>query len=358
MALDWFRKKKDRSTPPPPEGRDEAAPVDDGVAEPPPSEPENEAAGLPPADPPPETGGVLGRLKAGLAKTRQILTTDIDELFLGKHLVDDDMLEDLEELLITADMGVETTMDLMARLQKKRDAIGGAAALRKALKEEVAALLGPAVEPAPAAETEATAPRVVMVVGVNGVGKTTTIGKLAHQAAASGQKVIIVAADTFRAAAIEQLAIWARRAGVDIVKQKDNADPAAVAFDGVAAAVARKADLVLIDTAGRLHTKKNLMEELKKIKRVVSKPMPDAPHEILLVVDATTGQNAVAQARMFHEEMGVTGIALTKLDGTAKGGVAVSICHSLQIPLQYVGVGEGIADLQRFDAVRYADAMF
>ena len=373
MAFDWFRnKKKDpnaRGNEPeaPPasaeaddtESEHEAATTEAGATA---EETPAPAAAEPPATdaagpvPPPKGEGLFGRLKAGLAKTRRILTTDIDELFLGKHLIDDDMLEDLEELLITSDMGVETTMILVDRLRKRRDDIGGAAALRKALKEEVAHMLA-AVENA-ASDREPAQPQVVMVVGVNGVGKTTTIGKLAYQAAQAGRKTIIVAADTFRAAAIEQLAVWAERAGVEIVRQKDGADPAAVAFDGVSAAAARKADLVLIDTAGRLHTNKNLMQELKKIKRVISKPMPGAPHDVLLVLDATTGQNAIAQAKLFNDEMGVTGIALTKLDGTAKGGIAVSLSNSLQIPLLYVGVGEDITDLQPFDPQRYAEAMF
>jgi fused signal recognition particle receptor len=198
----------------------------------------------------------------------------------------------------------------------------------------------------------------VLVVGVNGVGKTTTIGKIAAQAKASGKKVLIGAADTFRAAAIEQLAIWAERAGAEFVKHRANADPAAVAFDAVAAASARGCDLVLIDTAGRLHTKSNLMEELKKIKRTVAKQLEDAPHEILLVLDATTGQNALSQAKQFDDALDLTGLALTKLDGTAKGGIVISICSSLNIPLQYIGVGEQIDDLRRFDAEQFIEALF
>ena len=197
-----------------------------------------------------------------------------------------------------------------------------------------------------------------MVVGVNGVGKTTTIGKLAARAHDSGEKVLIAAADTFRAAAIEQLSIWAERAGADIVKHKDNSDPAAVAFDGIKAAVSRGTDLVLVDTAGRLHTKVNLMEELKKIKRSIGKVRSEAPHEVLLVLDATTGQNALSQAKMFHEAIGITEIALTKLDGTARGGIVISICHSLGIPLKYIGVGEGIDDLQDFNPIKFVDALF
>jgi fused signal recognition particle receptor len=197
-----------------------------------------------------------------------------------------------------------------------------------------------------------------MIVGVNGTGKTTTIGKLAARATASGKKVLIGAADTFRAAAIEQMTIWAERANADIVKHREMADPAAVAFDAVEAAQARGADLVLIDTAGRLHTKVNLMEELKKIKRTISKKIPDAPHEILLILDATTGQNALSQAELFNDALGVTGLALTKLDGTAKGGIVISICNALKIPLKYIGIGEKVEDLQKFDAAEFVDALF
>jgi fused signal recognition particle receptor len=290
-----------------------------------------------------------------LSKTRKILTTDIDELFLGKKIVDDDMIEDLEELLITSDMGVQTTMEIMARISKKRSRISGAGELKRALKEEIIAYFEALPEPQ---SRTAAKPHVVMVVGVNGVGKTTTIGKLAAHEARKGRKALIAAADTFRAAAIEQIAIWAERAGADIVRHKDNADPAAVAYDGIEAAISRGVDTLYVDTAGRLHTKVNLMEEIKKIQRTLAKRLPDAPHEVLLILDATTGQNALAQAKMFDEALGVSGIALTKLDGTAKGGIVVSICSSLNIPLKYIGVGEGVDDLQVFDPKRFVDAMF
>jgi fused signal recognition particle receptor len=204
----------------------------------------------------------------------------------------------------------------------------------------------------------AARPHVVMVVGVNGVGKTTTIGKLAARYAADGKKVLIAAADTFRAAAVDQIGIWARRSGADIVKHKEGSDPAAVAYDGIEAALARKADVLLVDTAGRLHTKTNLMEELKKIKRTLARKMPSAPHEVLLILDATTGQNALAQARLFDEALGVSTLALTKVDGTAKGGIVVAICRAMDIPLRYIGVGEKIEDLQPFDARRFVNALF
>jgi fused signal recognition particle receptor len=302
-------------------------------------------------------GGFFGRLKRGLAKTREILTTDIEDLFQGGEGVTDEMLEELEELLITADLGVQTSLDLVAKITKRAHRIDGPKALKETIREELVQLLEQAPEAAAAAPEEAK-PRIVMVVGVNGVGKTTTIGKIAAKATRRGEKVIIAAADTFRAAAAEQLTIWAERAGAQIVRHKDNADPAAVAFDAVEAATARKADLLLIDTAGRLHTKVNLMEELKKIHRTVAKRMPGAPHEVLLVLDATTGQNALSQAKLFNEAMGVTGLALTKLDGTAKGGIVVSICSELRLPLTYVGVGEGIDDLQGFDPKAFAEALF
>jgi fused signal recognition particle receptor len=298
---------------------------------------------------------ILSRLKTGLSKTRDILTTDIDDLFSSKKQIDDEMLEDLEELLITSDIGVRTAMDLMKIITKKASKIESPQALKEVLKQELLSLLkGIKSEP----PTIASKPHVVMVVGVNGVGKTTTIGKLAARASEKGACVLIAAADTFRAAAIEQLTIWAERAGAQIVKHKAEADPAAVAFDSMEAAIARGVDTVFVDTAGRLHTKVNLMEELKKIKRTIANKIPNAPHEVLLVLDATTGQNALSQAKLFHEAIGITGLALTKLDGTAKGGIVISINQALDIPLQFIGVGEGIEDLQPFDPKQFADALF
>lgn len=300
--------------------------------------------------------GLFSKLKRGLAKTRDILTADIEDVFAGKKKLDDDMLEEIEELLITSDIGVQTSMDLMKTIARKAQKIGDPGRLRETIKEAILDLMKDTTAP----ETvEATAkPHVIMVIGVNGVGKTTTIGKLAARSVNQGQKVLIAAADTFRAAAVEQLGVWAERAGAQFVRHKENADPAAVAYDGMQAAFARDIDTVFIDTAGRLHTKVNLMEELKKIQRSIAKTMPDAPHEILLVLDATTGQNALSQARLFHESIGITGLALTKLDGTAKGGIVVSICQQLQLPLLYIGVGEGIDDLQPFDADQFVNALF
>lgn len=297
----------------------------------------------------------LSRLKQGLSKTRKILTTDIDELFAGNRKIDDELLEELEELLITSDIGVQTSMDLIDNISRKSWEIADAEQLKAALKEEILSLLD--TQTAVVKKITST-PYVIMVIGVNGVGKTTTIGKLATRQTAAGKRVLIAAADTFRAAAVEQLAIWAERANAEIIKHKDKADPAAVVYDTLEAALARGTDFIFIDTAGRLHTKVNLMEELKKIKRTISKKLPDAPHEILLVLDATTGQNALSQAKLFHEELEVTGIALTKLDGTAKGGIVISICNDLKIPLEYIGVGEKIEDLQDFDPIQFVNALF
>jgi len=299
--------------------------------------------------------GLFKRLKSGLSKTRKILSTDINELFAGNRKIDDELLEELEEILITSDIGVQTTMDLIQSISIKSSEISGPDQLKNILREKILELLDATMKPS---QKIADKPHVIMVIGVNGVGKTTTIGKLAARFSSSGKKVIIAAADTFRAAAIEQLTIWADRAGADIIKHKDMSDPAAVAFDGIQAAVARDADIVLVDTAGRLHTRKNLMEELKKIKRTISKKLPGAPHEILLILDATTGQNALSQAELFNDALDVTGIALTKLDGTAKGGIVVSICNALEIPLNYIGVGEKIEDLQEFDPVEFVNALF
>ncbi|MBW2468399.1 MAG: signal recognition particle-docking protein FtsY [Deltaproteobacteria bacterium] len=298
------------------------------------------------------SAGYFQRLKERLSKTRKTFSGGFDKIFSHKQKIDEDLLEELEELLITSDIGVQTALALVEKIASSK--IADVDEIKSVLKAEILSILAPQTT-----ETDETvaSPRVIMVVGVNGTGKTTTIGKLAARAAQSGQKVLIGAADTFRAAAIDQLMIWAERAKADIVKHQEMADPAAVAYDAVEAAKARGADLVLIDTAGRLHTKVNLMEELKKIKRAISKTIPDAPHEVLLILDATTGQNAISQAELFNNALGVTGLALTKLDGTAKGGIVISICNSLKIPLKYIGIGEQIDDLQKFDAAKFVDAL-
>ena len=299
------------------------------------------------------TSGYFGRLKNRLSKTRQSLADGFNKIFVNGRAIDDDVMEDLEELLITADIGVQTSMDLIERISSSK--ISDAEQLKQQLCTEILSILKPGTA---AVNLPSASPHIIMVVGVNGVGKTTTIGKLAAKATASGKKVLVAAGDTFRAAAVEQLMIWAERADADIVKHKEHADPAAVAYDAVAAASARGADIVLIDTAGRLHTKVNLMEELKKIQRSIAKQIPEAPHEILLVLDATTGQNAISQAKLFNDALGVTGLALTKLDGTAKGGIVVSICGTLNIPLQYIGIGEQIEDLREFEPEQFVKALF
>jgi fused signal recognition particle receptor len=313
--------------------------------------PETDAEPLPGSEQ--EKIGYFKRLRKRLSRTRKSLSSGFDKAFAGKKKIDDEVLEELEELLITSDIGVQTTMELMERLAKAK--VTDVSEVKQILKDEIFSILG---SQSPVPDKAQTKPHVVLVVGVNGVGKTTTIGKIAASARDSGEKVLIGAADTFRAAAIEQLAIWAERADAEFVRHRSNADPAAVAFDAVAAAEARGCDMVLIDTAGRLHTNVNLMEELKKIKRTVAKQLEGAPHEILLVLDATTGQNALSQAKLFDETLGLTGLALTKLDGTAKGGIVISICSSLKIPLQYIGVGEQIEDLRPFDAEQFIDALF
>ncbi len=301
----------------------------------------------------PESVGYFKRLKSRLSKTRRNFSDGFEKAFVGKKKLDEDALEELEELLITSDIGVQTTMALMERISNAK--VANAGEVQQILKEEILSILD---APPPVPATKKSTPHVILVVGVNGVGKTTTIGKIAASFKASGKKVLIAAADTFRAAAVEQLMIWAQKADAEFVKHKENADPAAVAFDAVAAAKARGCDIVLIDTAGRLHTKVNLMAELKKIKRTVAKQIQGAPHEILLVLDATTGQNALSQAKLFNEALAVTGLALTKLDGTAKGGIAIAICSSLNIPLQYIGIGEKVEDLRPFDAEQFIDALF
>ncbi|MDA8404135.1 MAG: signal recognition particle-docking protein FtsY [Desulfobacteraceae bacterium] len=306
----------------------------------------------PVSETPGDAAGLLHRLKSGLSKTRQSLSRRVDGIFSNNRRIDAAVIEEIEETLITSDIGVPTTMTLMARISKKADNITSADAFKRQLKAEMLSLLDVAQT-----EIQLGKPHVIMVVGVNGVGKTTTIGKLAAKFSAQGKKVLLSAADTFRAAAADQLAIWAKRANADIVRHKDNSDPAAVAFDSVEAAIARGMDVVIIDTAGRLHTKVNLMEELKKIKRSIVKKIPLAPHETLLVLDATTGQNAVSQAKIFNADIGITGIVLTKLDGTAKGGIVLGICDLLKTPIRYIGVGEGMEDLQEFDPRLFVEAL-
>jgi fused signal recognition particle receptor len=301
--------------------------------------------------------GFFERLKQGLSRTHESLVGRIDTLLLGKKEIDADTLEELEEILITADVGVSATVEMVRSLEQrlKRNELQDAATLKKALQEEILTRLS---RPGSALDTTVASPYVIMVIGVNGVGKTTTIGKLANRFGSQGKKVLVAAADTFRAAAAEQLEVWGARTGVDVIRHQDGADPSAVVFDGCKAAVARGADILIVDTAGRLHTKVNLMEELKKMRRVMAREIPGAPHETLLVLDAATGQNAIAQARMFKEAAGVSGVALTKLDGSAKGGVIVAVCHEFNLPVRFIGVGEGVDDLREFDPAQFVEALF
>lgn len=302
----------------------------------------------------------ITKLRESLNKTRSSVVDKISRLVTTRRTVDDDFLAELEEILIGADVGVDTTGEIVEalRLRARTERYGSTDELLALLKNEMRLHLKADGNGHGAPPTPEGLPFVIMVVGINGVGKTTTIGKLAHAYVRGGKTVYIGAADTFRAAANEQLEIWASRAGATIVRQQQGSDPAAVAFDAVRSATAHKADIVIIDTAGRLHTKVNLMEELRKIRRVIEKVVPGAPHEILLVIDASTGQNGLQQAKQFGQAVGVTGLVLTKLDGTAKGGVVLAISKVLKVPVQYVGVGEGIEDLQPFDPDAFIDAMF
>ena len=300
--------------------------------------------------------GFFAKLKEGLTKTRDQFVSKVEGLLTGRRKIDEELYEELEEILISSDVGVNTSLELVEKLRKevKQRKLQEAEELKDVLKELIADLLDHEV----AMNLAERGPSIILVVGVNGVGKTTTIGKLAHYYREEGKKVILAAGDTFRAAAIDQLEVWGQRAGAEIIKQKEGADPAAVAYDALQAAKSRGADLVIIDTAGRLHHKVNLMEELRKVKRVIERECPGAPHEVLLVLDATTGQNALQQAKLFQEVAGVTGIVLTKLDGTAKGGVVLGIQGEIKIPVKWIGVGEGMEDLRPFIPQEFAQALF
>ncbi len=302
------------------------------------------------------------RLDQGLQKTKSSIFTRISKAIVGKSTVDEEVLDNLEEILVSSDVGVETTLRIIDRIQSRvsKDKYLGTGELNALLKDEIAALLQENHNRDLTDFTlpEGKKPYVIMVVGVNGVGKTTTIGKLAYQFKKTGKSVLLGAADTFRAAAVEQITIWADRVGVPIVTQGMGADPASVAFDTVKSAIARDVDVVIIDTAGRLHNKINLMNELSKIRKVIQKIIPDAPHEVLLILDASTGQNAFEQAKQFTAATEVNALALTKLDGTAKGGVVIGISDQFKIPVKYIGVGEGIEDLQVFNRVEFVDSLF
>ncbi|MBW1862449.1 MAG: signal recognition particle-docking protein FtsY [Deltaproteobacteria bacterium] len=301
---------------------------------------------------------LITRFRQGLSKTRNGLARRLDHLVFGKREINEELLEELEEILFTSDLGVATTQQLIDLVQTgmQRRELDNPDKLKGVLKEHIHSLLDvPEVEykgPGPGE------PLVIMVIGVNGVGKTTTIGKAAHHFKEEGKKVMMVAADTFRAAAVEQLVIWGKRVDAKVISQREGSDPSAVVFDAISAALSRQMDVVLIDTAGRLHTKINLMEELQKIQRIAGRKLTGAPHQVWLVLDATTGQNAMAQAEVFHKAIGVTDIILTKLDGTARGGILVEISHRLRLPIRYIGIGERIEDLCTFDASDFVDAIF
>ena len=304
-------------------------------------------------------GGIslLDRLKAGIQKTRSGLMEKIEDAVKGRKEIDSDVLDELEYALITADIGARTTAEILERIRQQvdRQQVGDIAELKALIRQHILEILEATERPIPQL---ADPPAVIMIVGVNGAGKTTSIGKLTRRLQSEGRSVLLCAADTFRAAAIEQLEIWAQRTGADLIRQQQGSDPSAVAFDAVQAAKARKVDYLIIDTAGRLHTKTNLMAELEKMRRTVSRVIADAPHEVLLVLEATTGQNGLEQARKFTETSAVTGIILTKLDGTAKGGVVVAISRELNLPIRYVGVGEQLDDLLPFDPEQFVTSLF
>jgi fused signal recognition particle receptor len=301
-------------------------------------------------------GSFFERLKEGLSKTKQSLVRNVDQMLFGEKQIDRDLFEELEEMLITADVGPAFATELIDEMKviAKRSDLSSPDVLRRIMRDNIHFILKQREAPL---EIPENGLYTVMVVGVNGTGKTTTIGKIANDFKARGHKVMLAAADTFRAAAIEQLEVWGERVSIPVIKQKMGADPSAVVFDAVQAAKARGVDVLIIDTAGRLHTKVNLMEELKKVKRIMAREFPGSPHEVLLVLDATTGQNAVNQAKMFNEAIGVTGLVLTKLDGTAKGGIIIRLAREFDIPIRYIGIGEKMDDLRVFNSTEFVDAL-
>jgi fused signal recognition particle receptor len=339
------------------EAPEEQEPEDEAVQELEISEVQADILEEPVEDEPEEEAKVsfFSKLKDGLFKTRKNITDKINDVLISFKTVDEDLFDELEEILITSDVGVETTMRILdhLRLKVKQQSIKEPMQIKELLKQEMLEILGTSTE---AIGTHS--PEVILVIGVNGVGKTTSIGKVSSKLKKSGKKVLIAAADTFRAAAIDQLEVWGRRAGVDVIKHQEGADPAAVIFDAISAAKSRKTDVLICDTAGRLHNKKNLMEELRKIFKVIDREFPEAHKEVMLVLDATTGQNAISQAKIFKEVANITGIILTKLDGTAKGGIVIGIKSELDIPVKLIGVGEKVNDLQEFIPEDFVDALF
>ena len=306
----------------------------------------------------PETKNFFGRIKSGLTRTRGQLSGGLSKLFLGKKQIDEDLLEDIETLLLTADIGIDATTEIIQSIteQSERNELKDADSLYSALKTELNTLLKPSQ--APLEISNEKQPYVILVVGVNGVGKTTTIGKMAKQFQQQGKKVMLAAGDTFRAAAVEQLQVWGERNNIPVIAQQTGSDSASVIFDAFQSAKAKNVDVLIADTAGRLQNKDHLMEELKKVVRVMKKITPEAPHEIMLTLDAGTGQNAISQTKLFNEAVGLTGISLTKLDGTAKGGVIFAIADQFDIPIRYVGIGEGIDDLRPFNSQDFVNALF
>jgi len=396
--LGWFRKKKqtqEESEPvvkpdtaaEEPDAAPPSVPGDDAVAaqpEPPQSPIPDHSDETEPPDPEPDSGpaaveadpdrdakaepepavqdkpaSMFARLSERLSRTKESFTQRMDELFLGKKEINAELFDELEEILVTADLGIATTQELLEFARKKvaRDNLSDPQSLKQIIKDQLKVFMSAGVESAEMRLPEGE-PFVIMVVGVNGVGKTTTIGKIARKFLRAERSVLLVAADTFRAAATSQLKIWGERNGIRVIAQHEGADPSSVVYDAMTVAKANDYDVVLVDTAGRLHTKVNLMEELKKIKRVMNKQLADAPHEVLLVIDATTGQNGISQALLFDEAVGVSGIALTKLDGTAKGGIVANIARELQTPIRFIGVGEKVEDLRDFDADEFIEALF
>ncbi len=375
--LNWFKKKIQGPTPADKEKELPAEPLSPSTteelssaineqtspaAEPPPSssgkeETAREQESVQPPSPP--KSSFLSRLSERLDKTKESFTYRLDTILLGKKEIDVDLLDKLEELLITADIGVATSEELLEGIRRKvkRSELTDPEKLKFFLKKEIEKYIV-ANEQDASLVMPKKGPFVIMVIGVNGVGKTTTIGKIAHKFLDSGRTVMLAAGDTFRAAAVSQLKIWGERNGVPVIAHREGADPSSVVFDALSSAIAKDIDVLLVDTAGRMHTRDNLMEELKKIKRVMAKKLPKAPHEILLVIDATTGQNAISQARLFDDAVGITGLALTKLDGTSKGGIVVNICREMNVPLRFIGVGEQINDLRDFDAAEFTTALF